>query len=168
MMFGTTEHRQRVTYCLTWRIDVRPVPLLQMPTENAMILITRNARAMLIAGLLIAAPSLHAQTPDESSPPATQPQTAPTEAIADAKVDQFAAAFVEVQKIQAAANQELGTATDDTQATAVKAKAEKKMIEAVEREGMQVEEFNRIADLITTDMALRARVAEKVQKRVKG
>ena len=129
--------------------------------------ITRNARALLIAGLLVAAPSLHAQTPDETMPPATT-QATPPEAIADTKVDQFAAAFVEVQKIQAEANQELGTATDDTQATAVKAKAEKRMIEAVEREGMQVEEFNRIADLITTDMALRARVAEKVQKRVKG
>ena len=128
--------------------------------------ITRNARALLLAGLLVAAPSLHAQT-TETTPPATT-QAAPSEAIADTKVDQFAAAFVEVQKIQAEATQELGAATDDTQATAVKAKAEKRMIEAVEREGMQVEEFNRIADLITTDIALRARVAEKVQKRVKG
>ncbi|MBB6095347.1 hypothetical protein HNQ60_004237 [Povalibacter uvarum] len=138
-----------------------------------MTLIIRTACAALTAGTLLAiAPSLRAQTPDQAPPPAEMPvpqtDSAPSAAIAEEKVDQFAAAFVEVQKIQAQATQQLTSTTDEQQATAVKATAEKKMIEAVEREGLQVEEFNRIADLITTDMSLRARVVEKVQKRAKG
>ncbi len=42
------------------------------------------------------------------------------------------------------------------------------MVEAVERQGMKVEEINRIADLMTTDLSLRTRIAEKVQARRKG
>jgi hypothetical protein len=141
--------------------------------ENAMTLIIRNACAALTAGTLLAiAPSLSAQTPDQAPPaaatPVPQAESETSAAIADEKVEQFAAAFIEVQKIQAQATQQLTSTTDEQQATAVKASAEKKMIEAVEREGMQVEEFNQIADLITTDMSLRARVVEKVQKRAKG
>ena len=95
-------------------------------------------------------------------------ETAPTAQVEDAKVEKFAAAFVAVQDIQAQATQELSNAKDEQQATQVKTAAEQKMIEAVQREGLEVEEFNRIADLMTTDLALRSKVVEKVEKRRKG
>ncbi len=92
-----------------------------------------------------------------------------TTVVEDRKVDQFANAFVAVQDIQAQATQELSAAKDDQQATQVKASAEKQMIEAVRREGLEVEEFNRIADLMATDLALRSKVVEKVEaKRKRG
>ena len=100
---------------------------------------------------------------DAMATPETQ-----TPVVEERKVDQFAAAFVAVQDIQAQATQQLSTAKDEQQATQVKASAEQKMIEAVQREGLEVEEFNRIADLMTTDLSLRSKVVEKVEKRRKG
>jgi hypothetical protein len=133
--------------------------------------------ALFAAGWLLVAPVVNAQMPDSAQPdPMGPPGPAQTPApstdastqIADEKVDQFAAAFVAVQDIQVKATQQLNTAKDDQQATEVKATAEKQMVEAVERQGMKVEEFNRIADLMTTDLSLRTRIAEKVQARRKG
>ena len=123
----------------------------------------------LASGLLIASGAF-AQTAAEQGPPVPEsaaPQT-PTVQIEEKKVDQFAAAFVAVQDIQAQAAQQLNRATDEQQATQVRVDAEKQMIAAVEREGLQVEEFNRIADLLNTDLALRSKVVEKVEKRRKG
>jgi len=153
-----------------------------------------GARAVFIAaGALVATSLLHAQVPEEqapvpeeqapadvaAAPPAPEQQapadvTAPTPApgattpIADAKVEQFAAAFVDVQDIQSQTSQQLSAAKDDQQASQLKADAEKKMIEAVERQGLQIQEFNRIAQLMTTDLQLRSKVVEKVQQRRKG
>ena len=134
-----------------------------------------NIRAVFAAaGLVFASTATFAQAPDQQGPPpAAATQTAPTQSsttlpIEEKKVDQFAAAFVAVQEIQTQAAQQLNTATDEQQATQVKAAAEKQMIAAVEREGLQVEEFNRIADLLTSDLALRSKVLEKVEKRRKG
>ena len=132
--------------------------------------------ALATAGLLFASTAAFAQTPAEQGPPAPAAtpgaalpdSTTTTTPIEEKKVDQFAAAFIAVQDIQAQASQQLDTATDEQQATQVKATAEKQMIAAVEREGLQVEEFNRIADLLSTDIALRSKVLEKVEKRRKG
>jgi hypothetical protein len=136
-----------------------------------------NARYALIASSLLAAPTaLFAQSAAETTPPPdamtpsesmATPETQ-TPVVEERKVDQFAAAFVAVQDIQAQATQQLSTAKDEQQATQVKASAEQKMIEAVQREGLEVEEFNRIADLMTTDLSLRSKVVEKVEKRRKG
>lgn len=118
------------------------------------------------ATLLAQTPTEEAPLPPDAAAPVTPAQ--PGAQIADAKVDQFAAAFVAVEEIQAQASQQLNSTTDSAKATEVKANAEKQMIQAVERSGLEVEEFNRIADLMTSDLALRSRVIEKVQQRRKG
>jgi hypothetical protein len=126
--------------------------------------------AIVASGILLVSPAAFAQSAAEEGPPApatAEPQPS-TMQIDEKKVDQFAAAFVAVQDIQAQATQQLSSTTDEAQATQVKASAEKQMIAAVEREGLQVEEFNRIADLLSTDVALRSKVVEKVEKRRKG
>jgi Domain of unknown function (DUF4168) len=130
-----------------------------------------SIRAAIIAsGILLVSPAAFSQSAAEQGPPApaTAEPAPSTVQIDEKKVDQFAAAFVAVQDIQAQAAQQLSSATDETQATQVKASAEKQMIAAVEREGLQVEEFNQIADLLSTDVALRSKVVEKVEKRRKG
>jgi hypothetical protein len=148
-----------------------------------MTLTAKRRTALLASGLLALAPTaLLAQSvaeptapPEQTTPDSTTPDAtamtpeAQTPVVEDRKVDQFASAFVAVQDIQAQATQQLSTAKDDQQATQVKANAEKQMIEAVKREGLEVEEFNRIADLMTTDLALRSKVVEKVEaKRKRG
>lgn len=137
--------------------------------------------AFLATGLLAATPALYAQTPEQNLDPMPQatpeqmpadmplPQSeGPTAQIDDAKVDQFANAYLQVQAIQTQTAQQLNTTTDAAKASEMKAAAERQMIAAVERSGLQVEEFNRIADLMTTDLTLRSRVIDKVQKRSKG
>ena len=112
--------------------------------------LTANTRSALLAsGLLALLPTalLAQSATDPAAPPdattadpmmpdaAATPETQ-TPVVEERKVDQFAAAFVAVQDIQAQATQELSTAKDEQQATQVKASAEQKMIEAV-KEGKQ-------------------------------
>jgi hypothetical protein len=82
------------------------------------------------------------------------------------KVEQFADAYVQVQTIQQKANAELQTATDPAAADQVKTSAQTEMIAAVERSGLQIEEFNQIVASMAADTELRSRVTAEVQKRV--
>lgn len=138
--------------------------------------------ALLAAGLLTAPALLLAQAQEEQLPPEQAQQmpsrsaapseqqgpAQPTAQIEDAKVDKFADAYVAVQAIQAQAAQQLSTTPEAEKAIEVKANAEKEMVRAVERSGLQVEEFNHIADLMATDLTLRSKVIDRVQKRTKG
>jgi hypothetical protein len=84
------------------------------------------------------------------------------------KVEQFADAYVQVQTIQQKANADLQTATDPAQADQVKTAAQTEMIAAVERTGLQLEEFNQIVASMAADTDLRSRVSAEVQKRMGG
>jgi hypothetical protein len=87
-------------------------------------------------------------------------------AVDQKKVEQFADAYVQVQTIQQKANSELQTATDPAQADEVKTQAQSEMIAAVERTGLQIDEFNQIVASMAADTELRSRVSAEVQKRV--
>lgn len=148
-----------------------------------------NTHVVFLASGLLAVPALlQAQIPEAQSPteqaeeaeqlppdaaaPPSQTEPAqpaePTAQVEEAKVDQFADAYVAVQAIQAQAAQQLSATKEADKAIEVKANAEKEMVRAVERSGLEVEEFNRIADLMATDLTLRTKVIDKVQKRSKG
>lgn len=107
-------------------------------------------------------------TTDSTSPNATMPQ-ASTVAIDDKKIDQFAEAYVEVQKIQQNAASELdSSATDPAKQQQTQAKVENEMIAAVERTGLKLEEFNGIVQTMSADADLRARVVAKIRERMGG
>jgi hypothetical protein len=97
------------------------------------------------------------------APNATDSSTAGP--IEDKKIEQFADAYVAVQKIQQKAATELQSAKDPAQADKVKATAESDMIAAVERSGLQVPEFNKIVERMASDTEVRSRVAAKLQER---
>jgi hypothetical protein len=142
--------------------------------------------ALLAAALLATAPALYAQSNEEPlsepAPPAnaaeqTTPEpatadpsntTATATPVADAKIDQFATAYIEIQAIQSKASEELNSTSDTTKADAVKAQAEGEMIKAVQQSGLQVDEFNQIAQLMTSDEGLRSRVIERLQQKSGG
>ena len=86
--------------------------------------------------------------------------------VDQAKVEKFADAYVQVQTIQQKANADLQTATDPAAADQVKTSAQTDMIAAVERSGLQIEEFNEIVASMAADTELRSRVSAEVQKRV--
>lgn len=134
-----------------------------------------DLRAVLLGATILATAPLHAQSTTAAEqttpqPAATDPADATSAAtpVAETKVDQFATAYVAIQAIQSKTSQELSATSDVAKANAVKAAAEGEMIKAVEQSGLQVDEFNQIAQLMTSDEGLRTRVIEKVQRRSGG
>jgi hypothetical protein len=122
-----------------------------------------------------ATPAPEAAQPDATQPGATQPDaaapapsTANAAPIDDKKIEQFANAYIEVQTIQQKAANQLQTATDPAQADKVKAAAETDMIAAVERSGLQVDEFNHIVESMASDVNVRSRIAAELQERSGG
>lgn len=145
----------------------------------------RNAvRAALAGAICMAASFSWAQTPEPpttAEPPATvPPEPATTEApavtdstagaqttIDEKKIDQFADAYIAVQKIQADTATQLDNSADDpAKQQAAQAKAENEMIAAVERSGLKLEEFNGIVQTMSADPNLRARVVAKIRERM--
>jgi hypothetical protein len=124
---------------------------------------------IVFAGVLCSAVFLEAlaQIPEEPAAPPAQASPVPPEAapLEEEKLDQFAEAYIEIEEIERAANAELSRTTDDASASQIKAKAEERIIAAVERAGLELDEFNQIAELATLDQALRLKLADKVGKR---
>lgn len=140
----------------------------------------------LFAASAVAAPAASAQEPappaEEYPSPAqettqsteTQTTETPSSSIAaaapitDQKIEQFADAYVAVQTIQKKAASDLQTAKDPTAVDQVKANAESDMIAAVQKSGLQVDEFNQIVETMTANAEVRERVAAKLQERQGG
>jgi hypothetical protein len=72
---------------------------------------------------------------------------------------------VAVQSIQHKVASDLQKTSDPSEADKVKSSAQTDMIAAVERSGLQVEEFNQIVQSMAADNDIRSRVAAEVQKR---
>jgi hypothetical protein len=142
----------------------------------------------LFAASAVAAPAAWAQvqepvppaeeypSPAQESTQATEPEAAESPSsssaaaapITDQKIEQFADAYVAVQTIQEKAASELQTAKDPAAADQVKANAESDMIAAVEKSGLQVDEFNQIVETMTANAEVREKVAAKLQERQGG
>lgn len=139
----------------------------------------------MFAASAIAAPAAWAQVQEPAPPAAEYPSpaqqatpsqstesmdasSAATTPIDDQKIEQFADAYVAVQTIQEKASTELQTAKDPVSADKVKANAESDMIAAVEKSGLNVDEFNQIVQSMTANADVRERVAAKLQERQGG
>lgn len=109
--------------------------------------------------------STQATTPDT---PSDRDSTTAAAPISDEKIEQFADAYVAVQTIQEQATSDLQTAQDPAAVEQVKTNAESDMIAAVEKSGLQVDEFNQIVQTMTADASVRQRVAAKLQERRGG
>jgi len=123
----------------------------------------------LLATLVLASASALAQTPapasSEDAAISPSAATAPATAVEDKKIDQFADAYLAVQKIQVSANEQLGATNDAAKADQVKQTAESQMIEAVKKSGLQIEEFNQIVQAMATDQDLRTKVSDRIGER---
>jgi Domain of unknown function (DUF4168) len=85
--------------------------------------------------------------------------------IDQATIEKFADAYVAVQSIQHKVASDLQKTSDPAEADKVKSSAQTDMIAAVERSGLQIDEFNQIAQSMAADNNIRSRVAAEVQKR---
>jgi hypothetical protein len=112
--------------------------------------------------------SSSSRSPGAAGQSGSDEATATAAPIDQKKVEQFADAYVQVQTIQQKANSELQTASDPAKADEVKSAAQSEMIAAVERSGLEIQEFNQIVASMAADNELRSRVSAEVQKRVGG
>jgi hypothetical protein len=132
---------------------------------------SRHWLPLLIASTVVIAPwSTYVAAQVPTSPPPQEmlppPESAtPSQAVDDKKLDQFAAAFIVVEGIQRDAIQRLQAETDQQKVSEVKAQAESDAIAAVEKTGLPLVEFNQIAELMMTDLALREKVAARITQR---
>jgi hypothetical protein len=122
------------------------------------------ALAAVIALGLAQAPLVNAQTAAPASDALTVDSTTST-VIDDTKLDQFAEAYVAIQAIQKDAVAKQSTSSDPA-AAQQQSEVQGKMAEAVQKSGLQVNEFNQIAQAMVTDADLRAKVIGRVQQRV--
>lgn len=111
---------------------------------------------------------LHGPTQSTQAEPASPGANAQAASIDDEKIDQFADAYIAVQTIQQKAAAELQSAPDTAAADQVKTSAESEMISAVERSGLQVDEFNQIIETMAADVDVRNRVVAKLQEKSGG
>ncbi|MGH8176382.1 MAG: DUF4168 domain-containing protein [Steroidobacter sp.] len=123
--------------------------------------------AVILAAGLCGIPSLNAlaQVPTEPPPQTATPVLPEAAPLQEEKLDQFADAYLVIEEIHTEAVAELNSTEDPAAAHHIKAKAEGKIIQAVERSGLKLDEFNQIAELAAVDDALRMKIADRVDKR---
>lgn len=59
----------------------------------------------------------------------------------------------------------MSATTDEQKAREVKENAESQMIQAVQRTGLQIEEFNQIVQAMASDVSLRDKVSGRIDER---
>jgi hypothetical protein len=114
--------------------------------------------------------SVSAQLPE--GPPAPPPETAPPDRAAgkeqpldENKIDRFADAYVVVEEIQRDTAEKLSEITDSNEASRHKESADKRVNDAIRRVGLEPAEFDRIAQRMESDDALKKQIAEEVAQR---
>lgn len=132
-----------------------------------------GAQRAVLAVVLCMAISMHvaAQVPQEQAEPVPPELIPPAQSGAEAaqleeeQIDRFADAYIAVEEIHTKVAEELSATDDPETASEVRAKAEGSIIDVVERSGLELDEFNRIAELMTVDRDLRLKIADRVRER---
>ena len=128
----------------------------------------RTSSVLVLAGILLASAGSMAvaQVPKEEVPPPSATPVPPAAApLEDKKLDQYADAFLDIEQIQVEASAQLDKAENEAAALAIKEKAEGAIIEAIERSGLKLDEFNQITEVAALDTDVRRRIADRVEKR---
>lgn len=127
------------------------------------------AKSAALIACIVMANGASAQLPE--GPPTPPPQTAPPERtpskepLDETKIDRFADAYVVIEEIQRNTAEELSEITDSRQASLKKQEADKRMNEAIRRVGLDPAEFDRIAQRMASDDALKKKIADEVAQR---
>jgi hypothetical protein len=129
--------------------------------------IATRTSVFLAAGACIAAFDASAQVPaDKPAPPdAVAPLPPDAAPLEETKINQFADAYLVIEEIHTQAVTDLEEAQNPEQASEIRASAEGRIIKAVEQSGLKLDEFNRIAELMSVDRDLRAKIASRVAER---
>lgn len=121
--------------------------------------------SLIVVGLLAVAGHAHAQATSPTAP--TFGETTPASAmLTEQTVDTFVDAFVAVQDVREDFAERLGSATNESEAQAMQQEAQVEMLQAVERTGMSVQEYNDVATALQNDPELLQQVRQKAEERM--
>ncbi|MDX0520441.1 DUF4168 domain-containing protein [Sinorhizobium medicae] len=134
-------------------------------------------RYTLVASLTVAASSLMLRNPAsalelaqaQQAPAQTQPQAQPdaggtSAPISEQKIEAFAVAYLQVDKVRQEYSTKIGATTDEAAKTKLQNEASQEMVKAVETSpNMSVEEYTTILKAAQSDPALAQKVQEKLQ-----
>lgn len=125
-----------------------------------------SATAAVLSLLFVSNPAPAQQATQENQPTQGQPNsngTAP--AVSDQKIEAFAVAYLQVDKIRQEYSAKIGATSDATAKQQLQTEASKQMVQAVQTSpGMSVDEYNAILTAAQKDPALVKRVQDKIQK----
>lgn len=122
--------------------------------------------ALLAAGLMTATANAQEETAktEQSKANAEQPQaSASAQEFNDDQLEQFADASVEIATVSQEYTQRLQKAENEEAQQKVRMEANEKMVEIVEKSGLDVDTFNAIGQAIQQDPELMQRVQEMAQ-----
>lgn len=117
----------------------------------------KQIRIFLVTSALALALPATAETAPASAQ--TQPESHTLE-ISDHRLKKFMSAQQEVSAIQQRYAGKLQSESDPRAGSAIQQEMQQKMIESVEKAGLEVPEFNQIATAISQDPALRERAVQ--------
>ncbi|GFE91779.1 DUF4168 domain-containing protein [Steroidobacter agaridevorans] len=135
---------------------------------NSVTFPSRTSFVLVLAGILVAGSGsiAVAQVPKEEAPPPSATPVPPAAApLEDKKLDQYADAYLDIEQIQVEASAQLDKADNEAAAVAIKEKAEGAIIQAIERSGLKLDEFNQITEVAELDNDVRRKIADRVEKR---
>jgi Domain of unknown function (DUF4168) len=127
----------------------------------------RRWLAFLLSTCVITGAFAQVQEPAAPPPESVSPIPGELAPVDESKIDQFADAYLAIEQIHVQTATQLKQTPDADAVNDAKAQAETKIIEAVERSGLRLDEFNQIADLMKIDAELRQKIASRVQERRK-
>lgn len=116
------------------------------------------AAALAIGTGPIAGSAQAQQQPPQQQQPMPQQQPPAQQQVSDQDLQVFASALQEVQKIVVAYSPRIEKAKDPAQAQKLHTEAQQRMADAVEAEGLSVEQYNQVAKLAETDEGVRNRI----------
>jgi ribosome-binding protein aMBF1 (putative translation factor) len=110
-----------------------------------------------VAALLLAAPFAAAQAESAQSPEYAPPAQQEQFEVSDEMLENFAEAATTVQEVQQEYSAQIQAAEDMDQAQTLREEAQQKMVNAVEKSGLSVTEYNLISQRLQSDPALAQR-----------
>lgn len=121
----------------------------------------RNTMMALGAATLFMLPAAAAQAYDAAAGAETQAEQPVTAAdVTDDKLKDFAEVHQEVESMNAEYQAKIAATSDAVEKSALSAEANKEMMRLVEASPLSIAEYNRIAELVQTDITLQDKYRE--------
>ncbi|MCA1491366.1 DUF4168 domain-containing protein [Sinorhizobium alkalisoli] len=114
--------------------------------------------------LMVFSPAVALELAQAQQAEPVQGQTGATSApISDQKLEAFAVAYLQVDKVRQAYSTKIGSETDASTKEKLQTEANQEMVKAVEASPISVEEYTSILTAAQNDPALAKKVQEKLQ-----